>query len=100
MLVTNIWCVSSCPLHFYPNMKLQYLIDIPMRCSVCTYSIHSVQFFVDLVADLRNYICMDSNRVYVYGYSNGGMMAWTLGQDRRSASLLAGIGAIQVSMNR
>ena len=55
-----------------------------------------VQLFVDLVEEVaEKYVCLDRRRVYVYGYSMGGMFAWSLAQDPRSAPLIAGIGAAQ-----
>jgi len=61
------------------------------RCGWTQCLDDDVQFIVDLIRDLPNYLCVDSRRIYIFGYSNGGMLAWTLGQDTRSASLLAGI---------
>ena len=55
-----------------------------------------VELFVDLVEEVaEKYVCLDRRRVYVYGYSMGGMFAWSLAQDPRSAPLIAGIGAAQ-----
>lgn len=65
------------------------------RCGWTQCLDDDVEFIVDLIQELPNYLCVDQRRIYFFGYSNGGMMAWTLGQDRRSASLLAGIASAQ-----
>lgn len=65
------------------------------RCGWTQCLDDDVEFIVDLIQELPNYLCVDPRRIYIFGYSNGGMMAWTLGQDRRSAPLLAGIASAQ-----
>ena len=65
------------------------------RCGWTQCLDDDVEFIVDLIQELPNYLCVDFRRIYIFGYSNGGMMAWTLGQDRRSAPLLAGIASAQ-----
>jgi len=53
------------------------------------------QFFIDLVDEVANkYVCLDRARVYVYGYSMGGMFVWSLGQNPRTSRLIAGMGAV------
>ena len=65
------------------------------RCGWTQCLDDDLDFLVDLIKDLPNYLCVDVRRIYAFGYSNGGMMAWTLGQDQRSAPLLAGIASAQ-----
>ena len=66
----------------------------PSRCGWTHCEDDDFQFVVDLIADLRNYVCVDSTSVYAVGISNGGMFTWSLGQDSRTAPLLAGIAPI------
>ena len=65
------------------------------RCGWTQCLDDDVEFIVELIQELPNFLCVDPSRVYIFGYSNGGMMAWTLGQDRRSAPFLAGIASAQ-----
>mmetsp|Transcript_31727 Transcript_31727/g.64559 ORF Transcript_31727/g.64559 Transcript_31727/m.64559 type:complete len:652 (-) Transcript_31727:1893-3848(-) len=52
-------------------------------------------FFIDLVNQVaEKYVCVDRSRVYVYGYSMGGMFSWSLGQDPRTAPIIAGMGTV------
>lgn len=41
--------------------------------------------------ELRNKLCYDENAIFATGNSNGGIFTWNLGQDERTAKLLAGI---------
>jgi len=50
-----------------------------------------VDFAVDLVAHVSGKLCIDAERVYATGGSNGGMFTWELGQNRTSAPLFRAI---------
>lgn len=76
----------------YPSCERQGRCN--NRCGWTHCLDDDVQMFVDLVDEVaNNYVCIDRSRVYVFGYSMGGMFAWSLAQDSRSSPLIAGIGA-------
>lgn len=82
------------PDYCYPSCQRQGRCN--NRCGWTHCLMDDVQFFVDLVDEVTNkYVCLDRSRVYVYGYSMGGMFTWSLAQDPRSSPLIAGIGAAQ-----
>lgn len=53
-----------------------------------------VAFFVALLDHLETQLCIDSDRIYAAGGSNGGMFTWELGQNPLSASRLRAIAPI------
>ena len=76
----------------YPSCERQGKCN--NRCGWTHCLDDDVQMFVDLVDEVANkYVCIDRSRIYVFGYSMGGMFAWSLAQDPRSSPLIAGIGA-------
>ena len=64
------------------------------RCGWTHCDDDDIQFFKDLLDEIKGMVCVDTSRVYSTGFSNGGMFSWSLGQDNRTAPLLAGIGPI------
>mmetsp|Transcript_26096 Transcript_26096/g.53427 ORF Transcript_26096/g.53427 Transcript_26096/m.53427 type:complete len:392 (-) Transcript_26096:273-1448(-) len=68
--------------------------DCTNRCGWTHCLDDDFEFVVDLISDLDNHICVDASSVYAVGISNGGMFAWSLGQNSTTAALLAGIGPI------
>ena len=66
------------------------------RCGFSSCLDDDIKLFIDLVNEVAlKYVCLDRSRVYVYGFDQGGMLAWSLAQDPRSAPLIAGIAAAQ-----
>ncbi len=93
--VTTTTCnVAYGPDYCYPSCEEQG--RCANRCGWTHCLDDDVQLFVDLVEEVaEKYVCIDRRRVYVYGYSMGGMFSWSLAQDPRSAPLIAGVGAAQ-----
>jgi polyhydroxybutyrate depolymerase len=53
-----------------------------------------VDFVLALVAETKAKLCIDEDRVYAVGGSNGGMFTWELGQNERSAGTFRAIAPI------
>jgi len=60
-------------------------------CSWTHCQDEDVAFTIALVGLLRDRLCIDPNRVFAFGGSNGGMFTWTLGQNTSSAPLFRAI---------
>lgn len=66
------------------------------RCGFASCSDDDIELFIELVNEIASkYVCVDRSRVYVHGFDRGGMLAWSLAQDPRSAPMIAGVGAVQ-----
>ena len=94
--VTATTCnaVQTVPNYCAPSCQIQGRCN--NRCGFSSCLDDDIELFVDLVNEVsNNYVCVDRSRVYVYGFDQGGMLAWSLAQDPRSAPLIAGIGAVQ-----
>ncbi|MFM7203021.1 MAG: alpha/beta hydrolase family esterase [Myxococcota bacterium] len=50
-----------------------------------------VDFTLDLIAFIQEQLCVDSERIFATGGSNGGMFTWELGQNPASASTFRAI---------
>ena len=94
--VTATTCntAQTVPNYCAPSCQIQGRCN--NRCGFASCLDDDIELFVDLVNEFANkYVCVDRSRVYVYGFDRGGMLAWSLAQDPRSAPLIAGIGAAQ-----
>jgi len=62
------------------------------RCGWTHCQDDDIQFVLDLLdKELPAQLCVDNDRIYALGISNGGMLTWSMAQDERIASRLAGI---------
>jgi poly(3-hydroxybutyrate) depolymerase len=50
-----------------------------------------VAFTITLLTEIESRLCVDTSRVFASGGSNGGMFAWELGQNARSAPIFRAI---------
>lgn len=76
--------------YVYPSCK-----DVASNgCSWTQCSVDDVDFTVALVSEVLANVCVDSNRIYGIGGSNGGMFVWDLGRDKRSASVFTALATI------
>ena len=94
--VTATTCntAQTVPTYCAPSCQIQGRCN--NRCGFSSCLDNDIELFIDLVNEVANkYVCVDRSRVYVYGFDQGGMLAWGLAQDPRSAPLIAGIGAAQ-----
>ena len=53
-----------------------------------------VSFVKSLVAQAQQNLCIDSERIFAAGGSNGGMFVWELGQDKRTADIFRAVAPI------
>jgi polyhydroxybutyrate depolymerase len=63
-------------------------------CSWTQCSVDDVAFSAALVQKVSTNVCIDSDRVYAVGGSNGGMFVWDLGRDERSAEVFRAVAPI------
>jgi poly(3-hydroxybutyrate) depolymerase len=63
-------------------------------CSWTQCQADDVDFAVALVEQVKANLCVDANRVYASGGSNGGMYTWELGQNSKSARSFRAIAPI------
>lgn len=63
-------------------------------CSWTQCSVDDVAFSAALVQKVSANVCIDSDRVYAVGGSNGGMFVWDLGRDERSAEVFRAVAPI------
>ena len=63
-------------------------------CSWTQCTADDVAFSAALVHAVSANVCIDSDRVYAVGGSNGGMFVWDLGRDERSAEVFRAIAPI------
>ena len=63
-------------------------------CAWTQCSVDDVAFAAALVQEVSANACIDSDRVYAVGGSNGGMFVWDLGRDERSAGVFAAVAPI------
>ena len=63
-------------------------------CSWTQCSVDDVAFAAELVTEVSANLCIDVQRVYAVGGSNGGMYVWDLGRDSRTAEVFAAVAAI------
>ena len=63
-------------------------------CSWTQCTADDVAFAADLVAEVSANLCIDAQRVYAVGGSNGGMYVWDLGRDSRTAEIFTAVAAI------
>ena len=63
-------------------------------CSWTQCQDDDVDFVLELVALARDNLCIDADRVFAVGGSNGGMFSWELGQNAASASTFRAIAPI------
>jgi len=63
------------------------------RCGYSHCADDDIQMISDFITsgELANKLCYDENAIFATGNSNGGIFTWNLGQDERTAKLLAGI---------
>ncbi len=58
-------------------------------CSWTHCSDNDIEFALDLVKEVSNNLCIDSDRVFAVGGSNGGMFTWDLVRDSEGAEVFA-----------
>ncbi len=63
-------------------------------CSWTQCSVDDVAFSAALVQEVSANVCIDSERVYAVGGSNGGMFVWDLGRDAQSAEVFTAVAPI------
>jgi poly(3-hydroxybutyrate) depolymerase len=63
-------------------------------CSWTQCQADDVAFTITLVTEIVSKLCVDTNRVFASGGSNGGMFTWELGQNARSAPIFRAIAPI------
>jgi len=63
-------------------------------CSWTQCTVNDAEFVASLVAAVSNNVCIDPERVYAVGGSNGGMLAWDLGREEASAEVFTGVASI------
>jgi poly(3-hydroxybutyrate) depolymerase len=63
-------------------------------CSWTQCQADDVAFAITLVREIESKLCVDTARVFASGGSNGGMFAWELGQNARSAPIFRAIAPI------
>ena len=63
-------------------------------CAWTQCSVDDVAFAAALVQEVSANACIDSDRVYAVGGSNGGMFVWDLGRDERSAGVFTAVAPI------
>ena len=63
-------------------------------CSWTQCSVDDVAFSAALVQKVSANVCIDSDRVYAVGGSNGGMFVWDLGRDELSAEVFTAVAPI------
>jgi poly(3-hydroxybutyrate) depolymerase len=85
--------ITTCDLDMIdgPDYCYSETCDCPNRCGWTQCQDDDVDFVLDLIDDLYRQVCVDRLRIYATGISNGGMLTWTLGQDKRTASKMAAL---------
>jgi poly(3-hydroxybutyrate) depolymerase len=63
-------------------------------CSWTQCQADDVDFAIALVEEMKSRLCVDENRVYASGGSNGGMYTWELGQNPKSAPVFRAIAPV------
>ncbi len=63
-------------------------------CSWTHCTDDDIEFAVELVETVSKNVCVDSDRVYAVGGSNGGMFVWDLARRESSASVFSAIAAL------
>ena len=63
-------------------------------CSWTQCSVDDVAFAAALVKEVSANVCVDSERVYAVGGSNGGMFVWDLARDQRSADVFTAVAPV------
>ncbi|MFC1740351.1 alpha/beta hydrolase family esterase [Pseudomonadota bacterium] len=63
-------------------------------CSWTQCQADDVDFAVALIENLKSNLCVDEDRIFASGGSNGGMYTWELGQNSKSAPLFRAIAPI------
>ena len=80
------------PDYRYPSCKDQ---DVAQNsCSWTQCQQDDVEFVIALVAEVGKHLCVDTERLFATGSSNGGMLTWELGQNRTSAPLFRAIAPV------
>lgn len=66
------------------------------RCGWTHCADDDIQMVSDFITsgELAKKLCFDQNAIFAMGNSNGGLLTWNLGQDKRTAPLLAGIASL------
>jgi len=63
-------------------------------CSWTQCTTDDFQFTADLVADIQQHYCVDTDRIYALGGSNGGMFIWDLAREESSLGIFAGMASL------
>lgn len=76
---------SKTPDYSYASCRAPNPVVARNTCSWTHCQADDVAFSVALVNDIKSRLCVDTERVFATGGSNGGMFAWELGQNPASA---------------
>lgn len=74
-----------------------YLSCANVKQNTCSWTqcrADDVAFSVALVREISSNLCIDENRIYASGGSNGGMFTWELGQNPASATVFSAIAPV------
>jgi polyhydroxybutyrate depolymerase len=82
---------GTTPDYHYPSCAQEGNVIAQNTCSWTQCQQSDVDFVVDLVAKVGENLCVDEDRVFATGGSNGGMFTWELGQNGDSAPLFRAI---------
>jgi poly(3-hydroxybutyrate) depolymerase len=63
-------------------------------CSWTQCTTDDFQFTADLVADIQQHYCVDTDRIYALGGSNGGMFVWDLAREESSLGIFAAMASL------
>jgi poly(3-hydroxybutyrate) depolymerase len=63
-------------------------------CSWTQCTTDDFQFTADLVADIQQHYCVDTDRIYALGGSNGGMFVWDLAREESSQGIFAAMASL------
>lgn len=63
-------------------------------CSWTQCQTDDIAFVANLVTEIEENLCVDQDRIFAVGSSNGGMFVWGLGQDSRTARIFRAMSAL------
>ena len=78
-------CGGDTPNYRYQSCLDEYGENGSNTCSWTQCQADDIDFTVALVDHIKKNLCVDTDKVFATGGSNGGMFTWELGQDSRSA---------------
>lgn len=94
---TEAICDATAPGGTTPDYRYPSCIQTTRAANTCSWTQcqqDDVGFVVALVAEAGKNLCLDPDRVFATGGSNGGMFTWELGQNSASAPLFRAIAPV------